>query len=239
MSRMPSPYETLGLRPGASREAVESAYRRLIKQHHPDLGGDGTAARAIIAAYRELRRGEGRQPTVLKAPSPIKRRRRFGAMTTMVLVAVGLLWWAPWPTLELNRAGAMQSATIVQPGPAPSPSPALLPRVDPDVAAVEAGVMEARRLRRQSPDQLPGYSRSCVADLQRLPSDALLDHCLGFDMAATLQLQLAGTEARHARRHLEAAKQVLQDPVLAQARVSKIRRLVEQRLLEAEAASIR
>lgn len=31
-----NPYEVLGVRPGASREEIESAYRRLVKEYHPD-----------------------------------------------------------------------------------------------------------------------------------------------------------------------------------------------------------
>ena len=46
--------EQLGLESGASREAIKRAYRRLAKQHHPDLGGDGEAFRALEAAYRLL-----------------------------------------------------------------------------------------------------------------------------------------------------------------------------------------
>lgn len=46
--------QQLGLEAGASREAIKRAYRRLAKQHHPDLGGDGEAFRALEAAYRLL-----------------------------------------------------------------------------------------------------------------------------------------------------------------------------------------
>jgi hypothetical protein len=46
----------LGLEADASREAIKSAYRRLAKQHHPDLGGDGEAFRGLEAAYRLLLR---------------------------------------------------------------------------------------------------------------------------------------------------------------------------------------
>jgi hypothetical protein len=46
--------QILGLRAGASNEAVKLAHRRLVKQHHPDLGGDAEAFRRIDAAYRLL-----------------------------------------------------------------------------------------------------------------------------------------------------------------------------------------
>ena len=44
---------------GADAAAVDEAYRRLIKQHHPDReGGDSTRAAEINRAYRELRGGK-------------------------------------------------------------------------------------------------------------------------------------------------------------------------------------
>ncbi len=44
----------LGLRRGASREAVKRAHRRLVKTHHPDRGGDADTFRRIHAAYQLL-----------------------------------------------------------------------------------------------------------------------------------------------------------------------------------------
>lgn len=46
--------QLLGLEPGASREAIKRAYRRLAKAHHPDLGGDPAAFHRLDAAYRLL-----------------------------------------------------------------------------------------------------------------------------------------------------------------------------------------
>lgn len=44
-------YARLGLRWGASRESVKGAHRRLVKRHHPDLGGDPELFRLIHDAY--------------------------------------------------------------------------------------------------------------------------------------------------------------------------------------------
>ena len=44
----------LGLEPGASQQMIKRAYRRLAKDHHPDLGGDAKAFHRLEAAYRLL-----------------------------------------------------------------------------------------------------------------------------------------------------------------------------------------
>ena len=44
----------LGLAPGASPAEIRRAYRRLAKNHHPDLGGEVTAFHSLDAAYRLL-----------------------------------------------------------------------------------------------------------------------------------------------------------------------------------------
>lgn len=47
-------YRLLGLRWGASREAIKKAHRRLVKQHHPDMGGEAEAFRRVNDAYQLL-----------------------------------------------------------------------------------------------------------------------------------------------------------------------------------------
>lgn len=46
--------ELLGLECGASLQVIKRAYRRLAKQHHPDLGGDVELFHRLDAAYRLL-----------------------------------------------------------------------------------------------------------------------------------------------------------------------------------------
>jgi hypothetical protein len=46
--------EILGLGPGASLREVKAAHRRLVKRHHPDLGGSVENFHRIDAAYRLL-----------------------------------------------------------------------------------------------------------------------------------------------------------------------------------------
>lgn len=56
-----SPYEVLGVSPGASKEEVTKAYRKLAKKYHPDLNpGDKSAEKKmseINAAYEAIKSG--------------------------------------------------------------------------------------------------------------------------------------------------------------------------------------
>lgn len=57
-----NPYEVLGVSPGASKDEVAKAYRKLAKKYHPDLNpGDAEAARKmseINAAYEDIKSGK-------------------------------------------------------------------------------------------------------------------------------------------------------------------------------------
>lgn len=80
----PDPYRTLGISPDASDEELVSAYRRLVKLHHPDHnGGSPEAARQfeqVQDAYvrvRELRRSAphaGATPPRVSADPDIEAR---------------------------------------------------------------------------------------------------------------------------------------------------------------------
>lgn len=56
-----SPYEVLGVSPGASKEEVTKAYRKLAKKYHPDLNPGNKAAEKkmseINAAYEAIKSG--------------------------------------------------------------------------------------------------------------------------------------------------------------------------------------
>ncbi|MEF8807708.1 ferredoxin Fer [Natronomonas sp.] len=55
---MPSPFEVLGVEPGADEETVERAYRQRIKDAHPDHGGSQEAFRRVRRAYEAIQNGE-------------------------------------------------------------------------------------------------------------------------------------------------------------------------------------
>src|ERR1700716_138163 len=42
-------YQILGVQPGADNEEIQSAYRRLAKEYHPDLHADSTVAASRMA----------------------------------------------------------------------------------------------------------------------------------------------------------------------------------------------
>jgi DnaJ-domain-containing protein 1 len=48
------PFTVLGLSPSASKAEIKQRYRALVKQHHPDLGGNPARLREIVTAYNVL-----------------------------------------------------------------------------------------------------------------------------------------------------------------------------------------
>jgi curved DNA-binding protein CbpA len=59
-----NPYEVLGIKPGASQEEIKSAYRKLVKQYHPDQFTDNPLQKLaqeklseINEAYDKLSKG--------------------------------------------------------------------------------------------------------------------------------------------------------------------------------------
>lgn len=49
-------YRLLGVSPNSSWNEIEQAYRKKAKKHHPDVGGDEDAMKALNEAYQILKR---------------------------------------------------------------------------------------------------------------------------------------------------------------------------------------
>jgi curved DNA-binding protein CbpA len=58
-----SPYDVLGVDPAASESAIRRAYRRRVKEAHPDQGGSTAEFRAVQEAYEELTASESEGDT--------------------------------------------------------------------------------------------------------------------------------------------------------------------------------
>lgn len=56
---MPSPYEVLQVDPDADPAEIDRAYRRRVKEAHPDQGGSPRAFQLVRAAYEELAASDG------------------------------------------------------------------------------------------------------------------------------------------------------------------------------------
>ena len=76
-----NPFETLGLTPDATEAAVDRAYDRLEKKHHPRLGGDPARWAKIEAAHDEAsqqcrRRNQRGVKNGISARSPAEEKPR-------------------------------------------------------------------------------------------------------------------------------------------------------------------
>lgn len=49
-----NPYDVLGVKKNATEKEIKKAYRKLSKEHHPDVGGDETRFKDIASAYEIL-----------------------------------------------------------------------------------------------------------------------------------------------------------------------------------------
>jgi curved DNA-binding protein CbpA len=58
---MATHYEILGVKEDASKREINAAYRRLVKKHHPDKGGDVEIFQQVTDAYNVLKSAAERE----------------------------------------------------------------------------------------------------------------------------------------------------------------------------------
>ena len=243
-----SAYAVLGLDPGADAAEIELAYKRLIKQHHPDRsGGDTARAAEITSAYRELRALRG-LPDLLERNDdefgPRKAGRAWLLLALLLAVSAIVLVLSQGPLEPAFR----DYAWLVQPRPSHMISTKPAARTDPmdqalDDAEIGAAVHEAVLLTRTKDEMFrASVSRDCYRYLRGDPSLARLDRCAAFD-AAVIELQDRDplrdqgpfSEIAVTGRIRASAAALTDDPVAIDSRVERIRRKVEQLLAQPEA----
>jgi len=188
-----SAYAALGLEPDADADAIEQAYKRLIKEHHPDReGGDARRAADINRAYRELRgRRKLREPLELndeRADEAHTRRHGWPAFAAMAIAAgIGLLLLLGplGPSADAWRAPAVNGIGSVHDDARHSD-----PMDQPlHFLAIAAAAHRAQYLARTHDEMaLATASRDCHHELRTEPSMLQLDRCVAFD-DAVVQLQ--------------------------------------------------
>jgi curved DNA-binding protein CbpA len=192
MAEDASAYVALGLEPGADSAAIEQAYRRLIKEHHPDReGGDARRAAEINRAYRELRAVRNlKDPLELNeewadTPSAGRGWPKFAAIATAGIFGLLLIGGPLGPSADAVRSPAGHLLGGARPNAA-----AADPMDQPlNLAAIDAAAHRALFLARTRDEMaLASASRDCHHVLRNDPSLIQLDRCTAFD-DAVVQLQ--------------------------------------------------
>ncbi len=244
-----SAFAALGLRPGAKPAEVDEAYRRLIKQYHPDrTGGDGRRAAEINHAYRVLRR-QGLQvarprtvPMAVHMPERRPRPRKREWLLTVLVLGIAGAGLAN-EDLRSKSVATVPRLPIAWPQADESGvrSPAM-PWVDFDeplhVAVIDGAISDAARLDEVgTSDAATDYSRDCRNKIRKQPSLALFDACAAFDeaMIALADEDVATSGAFSGSevmaREMAAARILSDDMLGADSRLHRIRTRVEMALL--------
>jgi curved DNA-binding protein CbpA len=193
MSEDASAFAALGLEPDADSAAIERAYKRLIKEHHPDReGGDASRAAEINRAYRELRRERDlKDPLELNqewaegAPSG---RRGWPAFILLLVGGIAALLLVAGPLGP--SADALRSPVLHRFAASHGLAAAADPMDQPlHLAAIAAAARRAQFLAQTRDEMtLASASRDCHHRLRNDPSLLQLDRCVAFD-DAVVQLQ--------------------------------------------------
>jgi curved DNA-binding protein CbpA len=187
MTGRASAFAVLGLEPGAGTAAIEQAYKRLIKQHHPDReGGDVSRAAEITKAYRELRGGRAqRDPLQFNDYFDNRRsRRRWPIAALFAAAGIAAAVMVVGPSVPLTRSLWAASAQLpvhhaLVTAPLHEPMNEQL-----HIRAIDEAVRNALHTFRTSDEMaLASASRECERRFRDHPGTGLLDRCAAFDDA--------------------------------------------------------
>jgi hypothetical protein len=220
--------------------AIEQAYKRLIKQHHPDReGGDAIRAAEINRAYRELRAERNlKDPLELNDDWPVARAGGRGWLALALLLAAGtvalLLAQAPLVPVTDTTASTPRRLANVQLQPDPMDQPLHL-------AAIDGSARDALHLSRTRDEMaLASASRDCHHALRSAPTVIQLDRCAAFDDAVVqlqdrdpLRDQGPFSELAVTGRLWSGATALSEDSVAIEGRLDRIRLRVELALAPA------
>ncbi len=187
-----SAYAALGLEPGADAAEIERAYKKLIKQYHPDReGGDAGRAAEVIRAYRELCR-ERNEDLIIDETSFDHPKGKVSWLRASAIAAVGLILLI----LVAGPAGRSLKRLSTARGPAAQVDKAAQTAAASEImnqplslAAVDGAVRHAVQIvRSQDEMALASASRDCHHKFRLKPNLIQLDRCAAFD-DAVIQLQ--------------------------------------------------
>ncbi|MEB3327015.1 MAG: J domain-containing protein [Synechococcus sp.] len=202
------PYRVLGVSPAASAAEIKAAYRALVKQHHPDAGGDASTILELNAAWEVLRNSERRSRIEHTSGTTTPRQRvkepgKSAAAPTATATEQDLLAWLQLVVAPSDRL----LAQVINAFPAQLKALAADPYDD---ALMEAfcSFLEASQARLAKVEALY-RSRSCPVGVESF--SLALYHCLSLvkDAIADLERYTLGyvdSYLRDARELLRQAK---------------------------------
>jgi DnaJ domain len=237
-----SAYAALGLAPGADSSTIEQAYRKLIKEHHPDRqGGNARRAAEIIQAYRDLRAEKNlKDPLELNDELAMQHRRSnaWVAVALFLILGVGLLILVTGPLSSLALPHSERSHSSHGLATAGVRDPMDQPL---HLATIDGAARQALQIARTRDEMaLASASRDCHHVLRSRPSLLQLDRCAAFDDAVVqledrdpLRDQGPFSELAVTGRIWSGASALSDDSLAIDGRLDRIRLRVEEALAAA------